>query len=197
MKRLAWCALAVTIFAASALAPTTPAAAPAEPAAPAKPLVEVHGDWVTRCFPVKSDSPCDVLFATVRKGTQQRVTEISIAYAPVRNQYVMQLMVPIGIDLTQGVVIDAEGYRSGSLFIRRCDRTGCFVEMAVSPQLITGLRNAPNPVGHLNVVADGGRPVTLNVSLNGFGDAHDAMVNLARQKASGQPLPLRDQAPTP
>ena len=196
MKRFAWCVLAVLFFGAPALSQAMPAAAPDQPGA-ANPSVEVHGDWVTRCFPVKSASPCDILFATVLKGTQQRVTSISIAYVPIRDQYVMQLMVPIGIDLAEGVVIDAEGYRSGKLFVRRCDRIGCFVEMAVSEQLISGMRNAPNPVGHLNVVADGGKPVVFNVSLKGFGDAHDSMVNLARQKAVSGPAAPLAPAPTP
>jgi invasion protein IalB len=94
-------------------------------------------------------------------------------------------------------VIEAQGYRSGSLFFRRCDRAGCFVEMAISPELIAGLKAAADPQGHIDVVADGGKPVSLPISLKGFGSAHDAMVGLAKQKAQNGAPPAAPDQPAP
>lgn len=169
-------AAASTAFAASAV--------PGMQGAGNKPEVSYFGDWAVRCFPIKSASPCDMLFATVRKNTAQRVTSVSIAYVPSKGTYLMQVAVPLGIDLGQGVVIQAGGYSTQKLTVRRCDQSGCFVEMGVGNDLIEGLSQNSDQGGQLKVVATGGKPVSLAMSLKGFSAAHQAMVDGARQKAS-------------
>jgi len=158
---------------------------PAQDAA-AKPQIKSFGDWQVRCFAIKSVSPCDMLFETVRKTTHQRVTSVSIAYAPSQNRYLMQIAVPYGVALSEGLVMTAGDFKSQKLTFRRCDRLGCYVEMAAGNDLINALEAGSD--GHLNVVADRGKPVSLAMSLKGFGSAREAMVELANQKAtSAQP----------
>lgn len=168
-------AAASTAFAASAVQGTKQAGD--------KPEISYFGDWAVRCFPIKSASPCDMLFATVRKNTAQRVTSVSIAYVPSKGSYLMQVAVPLGIALSQGVVIQAGNYSTDKLVVRRCDRSGCFVEMAVGSDLIDGLSQNADQGGQIKVAADGGKPVSLAMSLKGFSAAHQAMVDNARQKA--------------
>jgi invasion protein IalB len=156
-------------------------AEPAIAVAQAKPEVQYFDNWEVRCFPIKSTTPCDMLFATVRKGTGARIASVSIAYAPSQNHYVMQIAVPYGIALPDGLVIAAGSFKSAKLPFRRCDRMGCYVEMAVGEDLINALKVSND--GTLNVVADRGKPVSLGISLKGFGTAHDAMVSSANDKA--------------
>ncbi len=167
----------------AAPAPDKPQAEPAaQPAAASeKPQVQFFDNWEVRCFAVKSASPCDMLFAQVRKGTEQRIVSVSIAYVPSRSVYVMQIAVPYGIALSEGLVIAAGTYRTGKLTFRRCDGTGCFVEMEVGDDLINGLKGATD--GNLTVVADRGKPVSFDLPLKGFAAAQQAMVSLAAQKA--------------
>jgi invasion protein IalB len=167
--------------------------APAQEAAPAaapavaqpggdKPLVQAFDDWEVRCFAIKSASPCDMLFAEVRKGTEKRVTSVSIAFVPSRNEYVMQVAVPFGVALADGLVMTAGNYKSARMIFRRCDTSGCFVETAVGDDLINALKSGGD--GAINVVADGGKPVAFGLPLKGFAGAQLAMVNLATQKAT-------------
>lgn len=169
-------AAASTAFAASAV--------PGSKEANGKPEINYFGDWAVRCFPIKSPSPCDMLFATIRKNTTQRVTSVSIAYVPSKGTYLMQVAVPLGIDLGQGVVIQAGSYSTEKLTVRRCDQSGCFVETGVGNDLIDGLTQNADQGGQLKVVASGGKPVSLAMSLKGFSAAHQAMVDGARQKAA-------------
>lgn len=181
MKRVLLIASVVVAAASTAFAA---GAVPASKEAGTKPEISYFGDWAVRCFPVKSPSPCDMLFATVRKNSAQRVTSVSIAYVPSKGTYLMQVAVPLGIDLSQGVVIQAGNYSTDKLTVRRCDRSGCFVEQAAGNDLIDGLTQNSEQGGNLKVVATGGKPVSLAMSLKGFSAAHQAMVDGARQKAA-------------
>ena len=158
--------------------------ASAQNAPAALPTVDSHGDWLTRCFAIQSETPCDAMIALIDGTTKQRVLSLSLAYKPSRDQYVMQLAVPLMVSIPDGAVIEAPGYRSGALFIRRCDRGGCYIEMAVSPELIAGLKAAGSAGGDVIVTTPQGKAVTIKFSLKGFGDAVDAMVSKAREKAT-------------
>lgn len=188
-------ALAVPAFAQQASEPATEQAKP--PAAnKAAPQIESYGDWVVRCFPIKSVSPCDMLFETVRKGTKVRVTSLSVANIPSRDVDLVQIAVPFGIALDKGVVARFGSYSSGPLPIRRCDRTGCYVEMTAAPDFIDGLKSASGGSGSLTVVADGTeKPVTLALSLKGVGDAYGMMVKLAKEKAVAAPAAMAAKVP--
>jgi invasion protein IalB len=65
---------------------------------------------------------------------------------------------------------------------RRCDRNGCYIEMAVDNALVEGLAKS-GPDGKVNIAADNGKNYTLKFSLKGFAQAHDDMVAQARAKA--------------
>ena len=174
-------AVAAPVFAAAAVKSAEGASQ-----AGAKPEVNFYGDWSVRCFPIKSISPCDMLFATVRKDSGLRITSISIAYVPSKDVFLMQVAVPLGIDLAKGVVMSAGQYTTAKLIVRRCDASGCFVETSVGRDVIEGLSQNADQGGHLNVVAYGGKPVSLPVSLKGFDAAYQAMVTDAKEKATGQ-----------
>lgn len=176
-----------------ALAPGNAAApakaAPAAPAAPATaasaPQVERFDDWQKRCFATKSISPCDAFFSTFQKATGVRVASVSVAYAPSKHVTFLQIAVPYGIAIAKGVTVVAGEYKSVPLEIRRCDRTGCFVEGAAAPEFIQALLANSDRKASLDVVADGGKPVSLLFSLKGFSRAYDAMVSAAEQRVNG------------
>jgi invasion protein IalB len=168
----------VIAFLAAALAGSPALAAAAPPAQ----QMERYDDWQMRCFAVKSVSPCDAFFGTFQKTTGLRIATVSIAYAPARRSYLMQIAVPFGIAVQQGVVVKAGDFKSATLEVRRCDRNGCYVEGGVDGALIEALAANDGRKGSLDVVADGGKPVSLLLSLKGFAKAHEAMVKAAREK---------------
>jgi len=156
----------------------------AQQAAPeaARPDVKTVEDWFVRCFPIQSPSPCDMFQELDNRETRQRILSLSIAFVPSLNRHALQVTVPLDIAIQKGVVLQTDSYTSPMLKYRRCDRNGCYVEMAVDNALVEGLAKS-GAAGKVNIVADNGKAFSLNFSLKGFAAAHDDMVAQARAKA--------------
>ena len=197
-------------FAFSFLAVSGAIAAPAPPAAAAAPAAaapiqpsetKTFGDWMVRCYPIASPSPCDMYELLANKQNNQRVMSLSIAYLPAGDKHVVQVAVPLGILIPKGLVIESDTYTSPLLRYRRCDRGGCYVEMVFDNGAVNALATATGPA-KVKIVAEGGKVFEIPFSLNGYADAHGAMVDLARKKTSGKPAetpatPPAAPAPTP
>lgn len=157
------------------------------------------GDWMVRCYPVKSPSPCDMFELLANKQNQQRILSISIAYVPSSDKHVIQIAVPLGVLIQKGLVLAADSYATPMLHYRRCDRGGCYVEMLLQPEAVTALTTATGP-GKITVYADAGKAFEIPFSLKGFVDAHGAMQDLARKKTAANPpadTPPAEPAPAP
>jgi invasion protein IalB len=157
-----------------------------------RPDLKTVQDWFVRCFPIDSPNPCDMFQELDSQETHQRVLLISIAYVPSMDRHLLQLTVPLDIAIQKGVVIQTDSYKSPALHYRRCDRNGCYVEMAADNNMIGALAKS-GPAGKINIVADNGKSFGLNFSLKGFSEAHDDMVAKARAKAK----PVEKQADQP
>ena len=170
-------------------------AAPAAPAAPVpgKPDVNRVQDWFVRCFPVNSPSPCDMFQELDDQRTQQRVVSLSFAFVPSLNRHALQISVPLEISIPKGLTLQTDNYTSPVLKSRRCDRSGCYVEMAVDNALIESLARS-GPAAKVNIAADNGKAYGLNFSLKGFTAAHDDMVAKARAKAKSVSQPGAEAA---
>jgi invasion protein IalB len=185
MKHVLFGAFAGVLLAcAAALAQPAPDA----PAAPGRPDVKTVGDWFVRCFPVQSPSPCDIFEELDDQRTRQRVLSLSVAYVPSLDRHALQITVPLEISIPRGITIQTDSYSSPVLRYRRCDRNGCYVEMAVDNGMIDAL-NKSGPAAKINIVADNGKAYALNFSLKGFAAAHDDMVAQARAKAKAVAKP--------
>ena len=152
------------------------------PESPGRPETKTVEDWIVRCFPIQSPSPCDMFQEQDQQQTRQRVLSLSIAYVPSLDRHAIQVSVPLDISIPKGVTIQAEGYTSPVLKYRRCDRNGCYVEQAVDNALVEGLAKSGGS-GKVNIFADNGKSYALNFSLKGFTAAHDDMVAQAKAKA--------------
>ena len=150
---------------------------------PAPTDVKVFGDWVVRCFPIKSLAPCDMFQETADKATQRRIVGTSIAYAPSLNSYVTKIVVPLGVQIAAGVTIGSDAYKSGALAFSRCENDGCYIEGPLDATLVEKLISGKS--ASMTVTSSSGSHVTLPLSLRGFSDAAAAMKVLAIQK--GQP----------
>ncbi|MDE2183220.1 MAG: invasion associated locus B family protein [Alphaproteobacteria bacterium] len=170
-----------------------PAAAPAAPAqagAPKAPQVtdvKVFGDWTVHCYTVKSASPCEMLELRVAKKTGQRILGVLLAYVPSRDEHIMQISVPLGVALQNGLVLNSDTYNSGVLHFRRCDMQACYVEMPIDNQTVATLGRATK--AQMQIVSVDGRKYNLVFSLDGFTQAHSALVELAKQKAVAPQAP--------
>ncbi len=167
----------------------------AQDAAPraAAPDVKQIGDWSVRCFQIQSPSPCDMYEQLDDKKGGQRILAISLAYIPKMDRHAVQVAVPLGVAIPKGLVIQTDTFTSASLHYRRCDRNGCYVEIVLDNPSVESLAKS-GPDAKVKIVADGGKPFDLRFSLNGFAAAHDAMVQLARERARDPKAPPANAA---
>jgi len=177
------------LAAGAALAQQAPAA---DAAAPGRPDVKNVGDWMVRCFPIQSPSPCDIFQEQDYQKTGQRVLSISIAYVPSMDKHAIQISVPLDISIQKGVTLQTDSYTSPVLKYRRCDRNGCYIEMAVDNAMVESLAKS-GADGKVNIAADNGKSYTLKFSLKGSARAHGDRAAQAKAKAK----PVQQSAATP
>jgi len=169
------------------VAAAPPPKAPAMPAPTATAVTtgplpgQSFGDWGTRCFPVNSGAPCDMFQMLIDNRTKQRVMSVSIAYAPQRAQYLIQIAVPLEVGLRQGLVIQTQTYRSGRLGYRRC-ADACMVETTIDAAALAAMSRATG-IGSIMVFDRTSHQISLRLSLNGFSAALAAMKALNEVRA--------------
>ncbi len=169
-------------FAQPAANDAVPSPAPPQAAQELAPTdVKTFGDWVVRCFPIKSPAPCDMFQATIDKTTQRRVASTSIAYAPSLKGYVAKIVVPLGVQISAGVTVTSDKYRSKALEYARCENDGCYIEGPLDAVLIEKLINGKS--AGITITLLSGSRIALPLSLRGFADAAAAMKALAIQKS--------------
>lgn len=151
---------------------------------PMKPSeMKEFGDWTVRCYPVKSQTPCEMLELRVIKKTGQRILGITLAYMPGRDQHVVQIAVPLGVSLPNGLILESDTYKSPVIKFRRCDQMGCYVEAAMTNDIVQALSHATK--AQADVVTSEGKRFPLVFSLKGFNEAHAALVELTKSKGAG------------
>ena len=197
MQTLIGAGLGLALACGAALAQD--AGAPATAQTPSKPPeTKTIGDWIVRCFPIQSPSPCDMFQELVDQRTKQRVLSFSIAFVPNLNRHGMQVTVPLEVGLQKGVTISSDSYTSPAFRYRYCDRGGCYVQTVIDNAAIESLAKS-GPDGKVRVFADSGKAYDLKFSLKGFAAAHDDMVEQAKAKATKAPAaaPAAPAAPAP
>jgi invasion protein IalB len=153
------------------------------PAAPKAEVVKTVGDWQVRCFGVQNSNPCDMFWQMKNPQTGQRVIDVSIAYSPAADRHLAVLILPLGVSIPKGVVIQTDSYTSPALKYRMCSRDGCFVQTIIENPVIESIAKS-GPQAKINVGGDDGKIYSLPLSLNGFAGAHDEMVSQSRARAA-------------
>jgi invasion protein IalB len=194
-------ALAATFASAQDLPPAAPTgeeagpvAAPDAPAAVTQPAVdpnlalsELHGDWSVRCFNLESPAPCDIIQFGTNPTTEQRVLLISIAYLPAANAYAGQIIVPLGVTLSRGLSLEAGEASLNGVKFSRCERDGCYIEIAIPEATITALANRTENT-RLTMFAYGQtEPLEMPFSVTGFSEALGRMREEAIDRAVAPP----------
>jgi invasion protein IalB len=142
------------------------------------------GDWLVRCFPVKSPSPCDMFELLAEKKSGRRLMSITIAYLPAQDRHAMQINVPLGVALSRGLTVRTDAFASPALHYRRCDRGGCYVEGIVDNAFIDSLTRTTTGA-KVTLASFDGRSFNLSFSLNGFAEAHNALLQLSKAHSGG------------
>lgn len=159
------------------------AAADTQKDAKAEAIPEQAGSpWVVRCDDIKEDEKvtgkyCEMVqsISVSQKGadpsTAQRLLEMAIGYPPpAKDNASGVLILPLGILVTDAIVLEIDGKKEKSFPVRYCEAGGCIARFELSKKELEKL--IKGQVMIVKTVSASGQPVTIEMSLTGFGDAH-------------------------
>jgi len=157
--------------------------------------MKTFSGWDVRCYPVQSPAPCDMWEAIAFKQGGQLAVSVSIVYVPSRDAHLLQFVVPLGIDLQKGAKGMVGGYTSDTWKFHHCDRIGCYIIVQDGDAIVNAMRGADQL--KVQVTQFHGKSADLTVPLKGFGEAHAALVEFAKQKATSGAAAPAPAAPAP
>jgi invasion protein IalB len=152
-------ALAASLVAAGSQ--SAPAQAPEGP--PAAWRVECTGDGKTLI--------CRAIQQVYHRESRQLLVQTVVRPAADGKSGEMILQLPLGLNLTEPVLIKVDNGPTERQAIQTCTNVGCFVAMPVADKLLAAMRSG----GQLNVTVQDStkKPVDMSLPLLGFGLAFD------------------------
>jgi invasion protein IalB len=175
---------------AAALFALLPASAQTTQSQPQQPLTANEsknvGDWLVRCFPVKSATPCDMLYILAVKSSGQVMLSMRIADVPAKDKHVMIIGVPLGVSFAKGIVVTTDGGATAPLQFQRCDREGCYVQTVLDDNAIDALARSSASNTNVKFAGYNGRAFSLPFPLKGFAEARDTMDQLSKGRVAAE-----------
>lgn len=131
--------------------------------------------WAVQCVEqANTGKKCQISSTTLSADGKQAVLVISLAYRTDGKSVAMQMAVPLGIALKDGVKLTIEHASATTFPVSRCTPQGCLVEVIVEPALIDLMKKGKN--ASVSVITPEGATVPIALSLDGFSDAYAALV---------------------
>ncbi len=128
-----------------------------------------YGDWQVRCEQRNSTAEsCVMSLKIVAKDSGTELVQAN--FAKQEQGTLMTLILPLGIYLPTGVLLDIKDHQKFGFPITFCTRDGCFVNEVVSEETVNLLRKKEQATITIAPVA--GQTVELPFSINGFLDAY-------------------------
>jgi len=139
----------------------------------AAPQAPPPAPWGARCASEARSGALDCVVEqrVIVSNTGQLLAAVSVRIPPGETTPAMMIQTPFGLYLPAGVKVAIDGTGFGNLPLQTCDGTGCYAGQAVSPELLTALRNGVNL--SITVQDAAQRDITVPVSLNGFTAAYE------------------------
>ena len=140
-------------------------------------LTEQHGDWSVRCQvqPEAQRIGCVMVQEQLQSETRQRL--LSVEFVPTGDAVAGNLVLPFGLDLQRGVVLQVdENPPLPALPFRTCLPQGCVVQLALGPEALP-VFSAGAQLG-IATVSYAGAETAFAVSLSGFTGALTRMREL-------------------
>ncbi|WP_457580029.1 invasion associated locus B family protein [Ensifer canadensis] len=131
--------------------------------------------WALQCVEQgKEPVRCQISGSTLSGDAKQVILVMSLAFRPDGKTVAMQMAVPLGVALKDGVKINVAGGYETAMALSRCTPQGCLVEGAVAPALIEAMK--AKAAATVTVATPEGKAIPITLSLSGFTDAYTALV---------------------
>lgn len=127
--------------------------------------------WRVECTGDGKALDCRAVQQLFQRDTRQLVLSILVRQPPDAKSAVMMIQLPLGLSLTEPVLIKVDNGQPERQSIQTCTNTGCFVGMPVPEKLLAAMRTGKEL--KLTVQDNAKKSIDLTVPLLGFGLAYD------------------------
>jgi invasion protein IalB len=157
------CAAAAAAFIVAIAAHAAAAQQAPESPPPAAWRVECSGDGKTL--------DCRAVQQVFHRETRQLVVSVAVRPSPDGKTGAMVMTLPLGLNLTEPVLVKVDNGAPERQAIQTCTNVGCFVAMTLSDKLIAAMRSGNDL--KITVQDANKKPVEMSLPLLGFGIAFD------------------------
>jgi invasion protein IalB len=157
------CAAAAAAFIVAIAAHAAAAQQAPESPPPAAWRVECSGDGKTL--------DCRAVQQVFHRETRQLVVSVAVRPSPDGKTGAMVMTLPLGLNLTEPVLVKVDNGAPERQAIQTCTNVGCFVAMTLTDKLIAAMRSGNDL--KITVQDANKKPVEMSLPLLGFGIAFD------------------------
>lgn len=158
---------AATTVVAVFLAVMAASAAPAQQQAPESPPAA----WRVECSGDGKTLECRAIQQVFHRETRQLVLSVAVRPAADGKSGAMLMTLPLGLNLTEPVLVKVDNGAPERQAIQTCTNVGCFVAMTLTDKLIAAMRTGTDL--KITVQDANKKPIEMSLPLLGFGVAFD------------------------
>jgi len=155
---------------AAALAVLPPGTLRAQQGAPA-PASEPPAAWRVECTGDGKVLECRAIQQIFQMPSRQLVASVAARFAPEIKAGQLSILLPLGLNLTEPVLIKVDNGPPERQPIQTCNNAGCLVTMTAPDKLLAAMRTGTDL--KLTVQDASKKAVELSLPLLGFGIAYD------------------------
>ncbi|TMK18369.1 MAG: invasion associated locus B family protein [Alphaproteobacteria bacterium] len=153
-------AIALTVFIAAAQSALAQQAPDGPPAA-----------WRVECSGDGKTLDCRAVQQVFHRETRQLVVSVLVRPAADGKSAAMVITLPLGLNLTEPVLVKVDNGAAERQSIQTCTNVGCFVAMTLTDKLIAAMRTGSDL--KITVQDANKKPIEMSLPLLGFGIAFD------------------------
>jgi len=132
---------------------------------------ETPGAWRVECTGDGKTLECRAIQQIFQLPSRQLVASVAVRYVPETKGATMSLLLPLGLNLTEPVLIKVDNGPPERQPIQTCNNSGCLVTMAVNDKFLAAMRTGLDL--KLTVQDASKKPIEMSLPLLGFGIAYD------------------------
>jgi invasion protein IalB len=127
--------------------------------------------WRVECTGDGKILDCRAVQQLIQRDTRQLLVAVLVRKGPDPKTAQMTIQLPLGLNLTEPVLIKVDNGQPDKQAIHTCANNGCFVLMTASERLLAAMRSGTDL--KITLQDANKKPVELSLPLLGFGLAFD------------------------
>jgi invasion protein IalB len=132
---------------------------------------ETPAAWRVECTGDGKSLECRAIQQIFQRDTRQLVASVAVRFAPEAKAGVMSILLPLGLNLTEPVLIKVDNGAPERQPIQTCNNSGCLVTLTATDKLLAAMRTGTDL--KLTVQDASKKPIEMSLPLLGFGIAYD------------------------